>query len=309
MNLLSKFDTKAQSTDWAFFMTFCCFNHHLEPKDISESWFRQRAFQFGDGHFTTAKIENGQIIWWPLHLKRLQLANQILKILDIEWQQLSYVCQTMSKPIESGYIKIQISRGESSRGYGLSDKMTPSLFITANETDFLPVAEVKAPLSVAVLQTQLGHNPQLAGLKHSNRIEQSLIQAELNEYKETEGIVADINGNLIESSKGNVFWLEGNQWYTPALDMAGIDGVYRQWLLAQKPEISIVKKPLIDVIEDCEAMFISNAITGAVPVKTIIKYDCIDNTQNSSSGVKASNLRTLATNSVEELLSSTKTHV
>lgn len=282
MNLTVKFDTKAQSIDWAFFMTFCCFNHQLEPIDVSESWFRQRAFQFGDGHFTTAKIERGQIVWWSLHLQRLKNANQRLKITDIEWQQLSYVCQTMSKPIQSGYIKIQISRGESVRGYSVNSEMAPSIFVTANEIDLPILSTLNDPIEIAQVQTKLGLNPQLAGLKHSNRIEQSLIQLELNNYPQHEGIVGDINGNLIESSKGNVFWCENDQWYTPELTSSGVDGVFRQWLLKQKTEINIVTKSIKEVIACCEAMFITNAIAGAVPIKAIYSYGSDSKDANSN---------------------------
>lgn len=252
-------------------MTFCSFNHLLEPKDVSESWFQQRAFQFGDGHFTTAKVEQGKVIWWSRHLQRLQQANEKLGIADIEWQQLSYVCQTISKPIENGYIKIQISRGEGVRGYQVSPDMKPLVFITANELALSPIMEVNQPVNAVVLKTQLGINPSLAGLKHTNRIEQSLIQLELNQLGQTEGLVTDIDRYLVESSKGNVFWLHNKQWYTPKLDRAGIDGVFRQFLLEQNPQILPVRVKVPEVIGACDAMFVTNAITGVTPI-TELQY-------------------------------------
>lgn len=250
-------------------MTFCSFNHQLEPKDVSESWFQQRAFQFGDGHFTTAKIEDGDIVWWSRHLNRLQKANKMLGIDDIEWQQLSYVCQTMSKPIEQGYIKIQISRGQGIRGYQIGSEMKPLIFITANEMSLSPLMELNQPLAAGILNTRLGINPQLAGFKHTNRIEQSLIQVELNQRNLSEGLVADVDGYLIESSKGNVFWLNEGKWHTPKLESAGIDGVFRQFLLERYPEIIQIKAQIADVYRESEAMFVTNAIAGATPISEL----------------------------------------
>lgn len=261
-------------------MTFCCFNHQLEPVDLSETWFRQRAFQFGDGHFTTAKVEHGQIVWWDLHLARLQKANLRLRISDIEWQQLTYVCRTMCKPIDSGYIKIQISRGESSRGYQVSSEIQPTVIITANEMPLSELFDINESQSVGVTDTQLGLNPQLAGLKHLNRLEQVLIQCELQQKAQTEGLVTDINGHLIESSKGNVFWFANGDWFTPDLSKAGIDGVFRQWFIEVISQLNglelsnrtvhICERTMTEIVRDCDAMFICNAITGPVPVKRIV---------------------------------------
>jgi 4-amino-4-deoxychorismate lyase len=48
-----------------------------------------RGFLYGDGLFTTLRVQEGQIEFWDLHVERLRNQSQQMKIecplLDVEW--------------------------------------------------------------------------------------------------------------------------------------------------------------------------------------------------------------------------------
>ena len=74
--------------------------------------------------------------------------------------------------------------------------------------------------------------------------------------------------NIIEASAANLFWLVGGQWFTSSLALAGVNGVMRQFILDNCPDIHIIEQQLTEIAH-VDAMFLSNALMQIVPVKTL----------------------------------------
>lgn len=70
-----------------------------------------RAIQFGDGCFTTARIVGHQVQMLPAHLRRLQLACAALMIPYAQWQQLEAEMQRLALEQQSGVLKVILTRG------------------------------------------------------------------------------------------------------------------------------------------------------------------------------------------------------
>jgi len=235
---------------------------------------QDRAFLYGDGFFTTIRLEDGKLCLWQRHIERLiQCADQLGFNLDIEI--LEQQVQDFLKDHDSsfGTFKIIISRGLGERGY-LPPEQSADIYI-----QFFPaekpeiVAEAAQPIDSGLLQLTLGHvMPAIAGLKTLNRMEQVLLRQELAATKWPEALVSDIQGNLIEGVYSNCFFYMDNKWYTPLLDQAGIAGVMRTEILAQMLSDNIphlithIPKTVVDQIE---ALFFCNALSGIVPVKSL----------------------------------------
>ncbi|TEU30131.1 aminodeoxychorismate lyase [Alkanindiges illinoisensis] len=235
---------------------------------------QDRAFLYGDGFFTTIRLEDGKLCLWQRHIERLiQCADQLGFNLDIEI--LEQQVQDFLKDHDSsfGTLKIIISRGLGERGY-LPPEQSADIYI-----QFFPaekpelMAKPAQPIDSGLLQLTLGHvMPAIAGLKTLNRMEQVLLRQELAATKWPEALVSDIQGNLIEGVYSNCFFYMDNKWYTPLLDQAGIAGVMRAEILAQMLSdniphlITYIPKTVVDQIE---ALFFCNALTGIVPVKSL----------------------------------------
>ena len=95
-----------------------CFKN---AQQVSQIELLDRAFHYGDGCFTTARLRDGAIELHDLHLARLHHASERLYL----HADLSLIQQTLAliqqHPAASGTLKIIISRGESQRGYSLPD--------------------------------------------------------------------------------------------------------------------------------------------------------------------------------------------
>ncbi len=255
-------------------------NHLVDSQD--------RAFLYGDGFFTTVKIMHGEPCLWQRHIDRLidcaeKLAFDV-DIEEVEQQVFSFLAEHADL---SGAIKIIISRGVGERGYMPPEQKADvhlQVFprhLPALPDDVKPFGSTqgtvksprKTPIHSGLMQLTLGHTmPALVGLKTLNRLEQVLLRHELASTPWGEGLVADMQGNLVEGVSSNCFFYINNKWFTPILDQAGIVGVMRAEILDKMLENdiahSIVNVPKA-AIDQIEAMFYCNALTGIVPVKSL----------------------------------------
>lgn len=94
-----------------------CFKN---AEEISAVSVLDRAFHYGDGCFSTARIRNGQIELEALHLLRLQHGCERLYLnANLAFIQQSIQQLQQRYPQVNGTLKIIISRGDGQRGYSL----------------------------------------------------------------------------------------------------------------------------------------------------------------------------------------------
>src|SRR5690606_9543884 len=140
---------------------------------VSEIEVLDRAFHYGDGCFTTARIRNNRIELYDRHLARLQLSQQKLSLnadLDLITQSLQILLASEGEL--NGTLKIVLSRGIGQRGYSLPDHPADLwLFYYPQVVEDFKFEQIQS----GVLQQALGLTmPSLVGLKTLNRLEQVL---------------------------------------------------------------------------------------------------------------------------------------
>ncbi len=225
-----------------------------------------RGLQFGDGHFTTLTIEQGRIRWWSSHWHRLQVAaRQLNSPLPDEQHVLDLLrCIADAKP--DSVVKIIVTRGYSSRGYAVADESGCNWYVTAAE---LPARDA-APLTTDFAEFRLACQPQFAGLKTLNRLEQVMLSQERARRGLDELIVLDSRNTVVEAISSNIFWRSGKQWYTPWLNQAGVAGVVRARLLADNVlgRVQICASGPGDM-SAAEQVFLCNSVLGLRPVASI----------------------------------------
>lgn len=247
-----------------------------------------RGVNYGDGIFTTIGVSKQLIALQGLHQSRLLDGLQVLGIQAPDWemfwqfaqQVLAQHQQTTSLEQEKrSVLKILILRGNGGRGYSVNGCSEPEAYFSVNSFPSHYDNWRKQGINVALSDVTLGINPLLAGIKHCNRLEQVLARQKLDADTESDDhLLCDVDGNLIESSAGNLFLLRGQQWLTPRLNRAGVNGVMRQWLLntyfssAQVAEVDHIR---VEDLSSATSVFICNSLMGIVPVRQFAKQ-CYD---------------------------------
>lgn len=228
-----------------------------------------RAIQFGDGCFTTARVINGEIALFDAHLARLEHACDKLALSCPDINVLREEMRSVAQSHAHAVLKVIITRGAGGRGYSPAGCVSPNRLLSiAPYPDFYTQWREQG-ITLTQSPVQLGRNPYLAGIKHLNRLEQVLIRHHLEQSGAHEALVLDSEGWLTECCAANLFWRKGQHVFTPKLDQAGVNGLMRQHILCQlagSPWQLTETRASLDELETAEEVVICNALMPLVPV-------------------------------------------
>ena len=251
------------------------------------SWFAQRqriasiplddrGAQYGDGVFETIAIRNGEPRFWSLHCDRLMEGCNRLGITSPEsdsiWQDLQYAISAGGVDTDYALAKIVVSAGSSARGYGRPESISPAIRIGVFAADRLDASTYRDGVAVILCDTRLAIQPQLAGIKSLNRIEQVLARAEWNESTITEGLMLDTDERLICGTMSNVFISHGNVISTPAITRCGVAGVMREHLLSVFDNEGVdcsIRDIVLPELASADELILCNSQFGVLPVRKI----------------------------------------
>ena len=240
----------------------------INGKEQTKVSIFNRNMQYGDGLFETCIAKDNRILLWSNHFARLNKGCEKLNIKKIDeshWMSDLKKAFALSEH-NNCIVKLILSRGDSSRGYGYKDDIVPVRVVIISE---IKKTVANNSFSLEYLDSGYHSNPQLAGIKHCNRLEQILARSNLSS---DEGIMLDENENVISVTQGNIYLVIGNTLLTPKLDKCGVVGSRRSLILELAKSLNIeVKEDLIsaDKLKQADEVFISNSVIGIQSVKSI----------------------------------------
>ncbi|MBF0265681.1 MAG: aminodeoxychorismate lyase [Gammaproteobacteria bacterium] len=237
---------------------------------------RDRGLAYGDGVFETLAVVNNKIHNWDLHVNRLHDSLKRLKFPTIDEQlllsRLNELIEHSEFAIDNRFIiKLIITRGETQRGYQLPIKTVVSeVLFDSKWPDFANEYYING-IDIQELSINLPNQPVLAGIKHLNRLEQVMAQAELDDVFQ-EGFLCNSDRQLISAISGNLFVVYKDVLHVLNQQQSGISGTIRQQIINH---FKGLKRPVCNDLLDteklfyCSEVFLSNSIRGLWPVKSI----------------------------------------
>lgn len=237
----------------------------VNGQQVDHISINDRGLAYGDGIFTTAKICNGQVELLQQHLNRLITGCSLLKIVGVDFDELSNNLLELTKTYHLAVLKVVITSGEGGRGYSRVGVSKPNVIIKITEFLTKYLEWQKKGISLADSSIKLGINPMFVGLKHLNRLEQVLIRDELDQTAYDDMLVYNINEHIIETTSANVFWFKNNKLFTPEIKNSGVAGILRAEILRKYPTTRIIQAVQSDILK-AQSIFITNSIMEIVPV-------------------------------------------
>jgi len=227
-----------------------------------------RNMQYGDGLFETCVAMDNQILFWPRHFSRLEIGRKKLSINKIdEGVWLSDIKKAFALSLKKNCIvKLILSRGNTLRGYGYKDDIEPVRIVIISEMHH---SLINKEFSLEYSTSGYHSNPQLAGIKHCNRLEQILARSNLSS---NEAIMLDEKENVISVTQGNIYFIFGHKLLTPKLDRCGVVGSRRSLILelARSLKMDALESIIsINQVQQADEVFISNSVIGIQPVHII----------------------------------------
>ena len=241
-----------------------------------------RGFQYGDGLFETLAIRGGQPRFWDLHYDRLHIGCERLGLPVPAERSLSSDLQravvASDIDIENATAKIIVTAGSGPRGYRRPDELRSVIRIGLYDS-VLPVADAfREGVTVRLCQTRLAIQPQLAGIKSLNRLEQVLARREWRDPSIMEGLMLDTDDRLICGTMSNVFICSKDSIATPALSRCGVSGVMRRHIIASLARNGLhcdVRDIELDELYAADEIFLTNSQFGVLPVRRVGDEDSI----------------------------------
>ena len=240
----------------------------VNGKSSGQISIEDRGLLYGDGLFETILCKDGEPVLFAEHILRLQSGCEALGFSKPDSQLLLAELKQVALQ-ESCVVKIIVTRGVRARGYQYNaNEENFTRVIYRSDLPNIPLSHYTNGIRLYLCQYRLPENRKLAGIKHLNRLDQIVARSEWTQGFE-EGITRSARDNIIEGTMSNIFIASNGKWLTPNLDLCGVKGVMREFILQNADKLSIQCEETnitLAQVKSADAIFVCNSVVGIWPV-------------------------------------------
>lgn len=227
-----------------------------------------RGLAYGDGLFESIRFVAAAAPLWARHMSRLTESCARLRIPAPDPEQLWREASSVTRGMPQSVVRITVTRGIGERGYAPPASPQPMRVVAAFAAPSVAREAHADGVRLRVCAIRLAEQPLLAGMKHTNRLEQVLARAEWDDPAIAEGVLCDGQGRVVSATMANLFAVVDDVLLTPALDRCGVAGVARAEVLAVYPQARIGELTL-DSLLGASEVFLSSSVRGILPVRLL----------------------------------------
>ncbi|GAO37233.1 aminodeoxychorismate lyase [Sulfuricella sp. T08] len=231
-----------------------------------------RGLTYGDGVFRTLRVSASRPLCWSRHYDKLYADCAALGIVCPPEAILAAEMAELIEETPDCVLKVIVTRGESQRGYAIPEYMEPTRILMASPVPQYPANYLTDGIRLHLCSTRLGMQPLLAGIKHLNRLENVLARLEWYDSEIAEGLMLDMDGNVIEGTMSNLFLRKGKTLHTPDLGRCGVAGVQRQRIMEIAVRLGMtvrVENLPLARIYDADEIVLCNSVIGVWQVREL----------------------------------------
>lgn len=249
-------------------MDHVIFNHRLVERSEAHIAPDDRGFRYGDGVFDTVRVAKGRPYQLDWHLARLQRGLDTV-LIPFDTATLASHCTQLiaHNKLSEGLLRIQITRGAGGRGYLPDAKSSPTLLIETLALPVLPKEPVKLFLSS---YEKISAKALPSQVKLTQGMSSTLARIEADAQNCFDALLLNAQGEICETSAGNIFWLKNNIWHTPALGCGVLDGSTRAILLQLLGDKAQEARAPLDALITAETVIICNVAYGVLAVSQLL---------------------------------------
>jgi len=198
---------------------------------------------YGDGIFEGIRLYNGCVFKLDEHLKRLEYSAKAI-MLDLPWSSeelAEAVCETCrANNLQSGYIRLIVTRGEGSLGLSIKSCEKPQLIIIADTIQLYPKEFYENGLKIITVATRRCNPASLPpAVKSLNYLNNVLAKIEAQHLGYLEAIMLNDQGYVAECTGDNIFIIQKGTLITPAASAGALKGITRDTALAISEELGV----------------------------------------------------------------------
>ena len=223
----------------------------------------QRAFYYGDLLFESISIKKGEIMLVDRHFNRLQKSAYMLNYdLSPNFSLNEFILQIknaiqLSQITDKQNCRIRYTLYRSGDGFYLPLTHQTQYIIDVFES--IPHKQ-KNPLNVGIYKENYKSRGSLSNIKSGNALVYVLASIWAKQQNLDDALLINDLGNIIESTKANIFWTIGDDCFTPPLSEGCIAGVMREEIISIE---KVTEKPCqMEDLLNADSIFLTNAVSN-----------------------------------------------
>lgn len=216
-------------------------------------------YSFGMGIFETIAVENGQALFLPWHLERMEHGLDTLGISkkrfleNASFEQLNQYLK--SYPMTHGVLKIMVSENNCI----LTTRENPYTDADYKKGFYLDISRV--------IRNETSPFTYIKSFHYGNNLLEKA-RAKKNGFDET--LFLNSKGEITETSASNIFFVKGENMYTPPVKCGLLDGIIRRYV---KENYAVEERIITpEEIKEFDEAFLTNSLMGIMPVTAISDY-------------------------------------
>ena len=228
-----------------------------------------RGFLYGDGLFETLRVCGGRPFRLVQHLERMMRGADFLKIkcpfTPKELQEFAGQLIEQNKMPEA-VLRVTLTRGPGERGYTPQTDSKPTVVMTLHAA---PPLGNQIQWKLITSSYRIPAGDPLSSFKTTSKLIHVMARMEAVEKGADEALLVNTNGEVAETTSGNLFWICDGQICTVPTDCGALPGITRAVVLEicqtlGLPTNECVIKP--EALRNSEGIFITQSVLGIVPV-------------------------------------------
>lgn len=235
-------------------------NNRFELEGLATISVADRGFLFGDGIFTTIRVEEGFCEFFSEHLERLASNAQTLQFTlpEIKTEWIEELIHRNNALRGLWRLKILITVSE------IDSKRTPAnLLITLHP--YICVYKDSLRLTPFPFLVQ---SP-FATIKSLSYLNSLFIRKYALENGYDDAVLLTSKGAILETSSSNIFWIDQETFFFPSSSLYYLKGVFLNALLKFIPMPVLESELPFDQISSAACMYTCNAMTHIQRVESI----------------------------------------
>ena len=223
-----------------------------------------RGFTLGDGLFETVLADAGSLRMWDAHMARLARGCEILGLPAPDPD----ACRAASGRAladaglagERAAVRLTWSSGVGGRGLDRPEAPAPALTVTA-----APAPWSHGPVRLATVAVRRNDGSPASRLKSLSYLDNVLARREARGSGADEAVMLNSRGDLACAAAANLFWIEDETVFTPALGCGVLDGTIRGALIERALGEGIAVRETAAPhhhLSIASALFLTNSLVG-----------------------------------------------
>ena len=225
-----------------------------------------RGLLLGDGLFETMLWRDGEVACLSAHLARMTAGCQALGLPSFDADEAAALCRAApgEAGIEGGRAAVRLTLTAGSGGRGLDRPEAPVVRLMARASAVTPVT---SSASLILARTRRNEGSPAARLKTLSYLDNVLARAQAKAAGADEAVMLNNRGQVACAAAANLFWIEGERVFTPALECGVLAGIARASLMSA----AVVVEAVADGarLEAADAIFLTNSLIGARAVSRL----------------------------------------